>query len=742
MTYQEYMNLLQTKVIDILNRGINPWQVEERARNGMSDRYYSGANALMLNISSLLFHEGDMRWYTLNQANKLGSHVKKGMKATPAYFFQNTVDRPKKDENGNIIKDENGLTVYETVRIPPVFKVYYVFNARQLDPVPPRKDVKHDTTFDREMAETLLSNSPVNIDYVQNPRQTPSFIPGKDLIKMPLRSTFPDETEFFSTIFHEMAHSTGAVNRLARKIENPFGNEPYAIEELVAEITALSLCEDCNMKYTHTSSAYYIGSWLQAIRDPGFKLSSIYSAVSKAARFLEHPEDRTRLITQVRNNEDELLLFNGEKYLHIQRSESDEEPWDYTIYDKDLKDLDGGRFGKEGLKTSDAIDQISQYHDLDPSIWTRVELSTLNRIEEPSVVAEKTPSTPVYKTTEKATKQAETTKISSLSPVIHFTYSENYRVPINKDMTIAEADKLLAMLNEDARKYEETITTRFEIKFRLDGEDRFYKTKYVIGNDSDTIIEHISKSAETFLNDKKFQENYRNKYGGEKFNEVLEKKQSIHDRVVPSLNCYKDLDEQQERSEDLLERMQKRSITTVEREFIEYSKSVLDWVTEQRKNLSSGKPVDFLHPPQLEDFQYIMPENGEDIKTVYISGPITADPNHRERFKSAEESLSQAGYKAINPVELVKGKIPENLSAAETWRRAMEIDLDALRHSDAVVILDKNGLESTGMDIETHLATRLNIPLVTLDHILSWKKEQEKKVEIAKEQQNQRSVRR
>ena len=742
MTYQEYMNLLQTKVIDILNKGINPWQVEERARNGMSNRYYSGANALMLNISSLLFHNGDMRWYTLNQANKLGSHVIKGQKATPAYFFQNTVERVKKDEDGNIVKDANGLTVYETVKIPPVFKVYYVFNARQLDPIPPRKDVKHDTTYDKEMAETLLSNSPVNIDYVQNPRKTPSYIPRKDLIKIPLRSSFPDETEFFSTVFHEMAHSTGSVNRLARKIENPFGNEPYAIEELVAEITALSLCEDCNMKYTHTTSADYIGSWLQAISNPDFKLSSIYSSVSKAARFLEHPEDRTRLIAQVRNNEEELLLFNGEKYLHLQRSDSDEEPWDYTIYDKDLKDLDGGRFGKEGLKTSDAIDQISQYHNLDPSIWQRVELSTLDRAVEPSIVAEKAPSASISKKNEQIASKSEDKKTSSLAPVIRFTFSENYRVPRDKDMTIAEADKLLASLNEDAKKYEETIKTRFEISFKLDGEDKFYKGKYEIGNDSDTIIEHISKSAETFLNDKNLQENFRKKYGDEKFNEILENKQSIQDIIVPTLNCYKNLDEQQERSENLLERMQKHSITTVEREFIEYSKSILDWVTEQRKNLSSGKSFDLLHPPQLEDFQYIMPENGDDIKTVYISGPITADPNHRERFKSAEESLSQAGYKAINPVELVKGKIPENLSAAETWRRAMEIDLDALRHSDAVVILDKNGLESTGMDIETHLATRLNIPLVTLDHILTWKKEQEKKAEIAKEQPNQRSVRR
>lgn len=740
MTYQEYMNLLQTKVIDILNRGINPWQVEERARNGMTDRYYSGANALMLNISSLLFHNGDMRWYTLNQANKLGSHVIKGQKATPAYFFQNTVDRPKKDEDGNIVKDANGLIVYETVRIPPIFKVYYVFNARQLNPVPPRKDVKHDTTYDRGLAETFLANSPAGINYVPNPKQVPSYRPGTDEITIPLKSSFLDETEFFSSAFHEMAHSTGAINRLARKIENPFGNEPYAIEELVAEITALSLCEDCNMKYTNTTSADYIASWLEAIKDPDFKLSSIYSAVSKAARFLEHPEDRTRLIAQVRNNEDELLLFNGEKYLHIQRSYSDEEPWDYTIYDKNLYELDGGRFGKEGLKTSDAIDQISQYHDLDPSTWTRVELSKLDRAEEPSVVAE-TPAPPVVEPKEDP-KQAAKQEELHMTPVIRFTYSDNYRVPINKDMTIAEADKLLASLNEDTRRYEETIPTKFNITVAINGKDEECPGRYVIGQDSGTIFEHLSKENEIFLINKRLQENVKRKHGNENFSKLLDLENLKHDKILPALGCHIGLDEQQERSEALLESMEKRSITTVEREFIEYSRSVLDWVEQQRENLGTGKAIDLLHPPQLEDFQYIMPENGEAIKTVYISGPITADPNHKERFKNAEESLSQAGYKAINPVELVKGKLPENLSAAETWRRAMEIDLDALRHSDAVVILDKNGLESTGMDIETHLATRLNIPLVTLDHILSWKKEQEKKTEMQKEQSNQRSVRR
>ena len=724
MTYQEYMSLLQTKVIDILNKGINPWQVEERARNGMSDRYYSGANALMLNISSLLFHNGDMRWYTLNQANKIGSHVRKGEKATPAYFFQNTIEKPKKDEEGNVIKDENGLIVYETQSIPPIFKVYYVFNARQLDPIPPRKDVKHDTTYDKELAETMLSNSPASINYVSNPNQVPSYRPGTDEITIPLKSFFLDETEFFSTAFHEMAHSTGAISRLARKIENPFGNEPYAIEELVAEITALSLCEDCNMKYTHTTSADYIASWLEAIKDPDFKLSSIYSAVTKAARFLEHPEDRTRLIAQARNNEDEILLFNGEKYLHVQRSDSDDEPWDYTIYDKDMKDLDGGRFGVDGMKTSDAIDGISQYHNLDSSIWKRVELSLLDI----DVAPEK--DKPIPEATPFSEIKESTAKNEYTSPVVRFTFSENYRVPIKKDMSIAEADKLLASLNEDTKKFGDTIKTNFVISFQLDGKEESCKGQYIIGRDSEDLVEHVSKVANYFLDNQKLQNAVKEKRGEKEFARILEEKQRTVDKYVPALSCHKDLDDQKERTEGLLDTLQNKRMTTVEREFIEYSKAILDWVDEQRSNLNKGRLVDMLNPPKLEDFQYIMPENAEAIKTVYISGPITSDPNYVENFKKAEESLSKAGYKAINPVELVKRKIPENMSAAETWRRAMEIDLEALRHSDAVVILDKKGLDSMGMDIETHLATRLDIPLVTLDHMLSWNRQDEKKADV------------
>ena len=723
MTYQEYMSLLQTKVIEVLNQGINPWQLLNIARNGITDRRYKGANALMLNCASLLLHNGDMRWYTFNQAHQIGSSVRKGEKASPCYFFMNSIERPKKDEDGNITKDQNGLIEYETVQIPPIFKVYYVFNAQQLDPIPSIKNrkVEEDTTYDADKAETILSNTPTKINYEQV--RIPFYSPGKDEITIPGRTFFPELTEFFSTAFHEMAHSTGAINRLARDIENPFGSEKYAIEELVAEITALSLCESCNMQYTHKNSAEYIGSWLQAVRSPDFNLSSIYSQVSKASRFLEHPEDRERLVAQARNNEKELLLSNGEKHLHIQHSESGERVWEYTIYDSNMKELDGGVFGTENARMNEAIDGISKDHNLDPALWERVNIDLLNKDSREKAVA--VPDEPEQKVSKQPYGGAK--QEASTAPSVKFTFSENRMIPVNKCMTIVEANRLLAKMNAESRNLgEKRIDTRFEISFTLAGKEQLYKGRYKAGENEEGLVEHIEKTAASFLNDKTLQNRLKEKYGAEKAEEIVKEKQTVFDRVVPRLFFHQSLDEQKERTESFLESLDRPRPTTVEREFIEYSKAVLDWIEKQRKNLNAGKLADILNPPQLEDFKYIMPENPEAIRKVYISGPITADPDYASSFRKAEEALQEKGYETINPVEIVKGKIPSDASAAETWRRAMEIDLEALRSADAVVLLDNKGLESMGMDIETHMASRLNIPLVSFNHILTWKKDAEK----------------
>ena len=40
------------------------------------------------------------------------------------------------------------------------------------------------------------------------------------------------------------------------------------------------------------------------------------------------------------------------------------------------------------------------------------------------------------------------------------------------------------------------------------------------------------------------------------------------------------------------------------------------------------------------------------VKTVYLAGPITGDPNYKEKFAAAEAVLSAAGYIVLNPAIL------------------------------------------------------------------------------------------
>lgn len=103
---------------------------------------------------------------------------------------------------------------------------------------------------------------------------------------------------------------------------------------------------------------------------------------------------------------------------------------------------------------------------------------------------------------------------------------------------------------------------------------------------------------------------------------------------------------------------------------------------------------------------------------IYISGPITANPNYVEEFKKAEETLSAAGHEVINPVEITRHLLDRGFSPAELWRQCMIEDIKALKKCDAIVLLDRKGLLSRGMDIEIKTAVNFDIRIFTLDNFL------------------------
>ena len=110
---------------------------------------------------------------------------------------------------------------------------------------------------------------------------TPTF----DYIEVPCKEQYQNIEEFYSTLFHEMIHSTGHKNRLGRLETGAsahFGSESYSKEELVAELGSATLV---NMLGFRNSSAY-IQNWLQALKNNNKFIVSASSKAEKAVKYI------------------------------------------------------------------------------------------------------------------------------------------------------------------------------------------------------------------------------------------------------------------------------------------------------------------------------------------------------------------------------------------------------------------------------------------------------------------------
>ena len=96
---------------------------------------------------------------------------------------------------------------------------------------------------------------------------------------------FDSEGEYYSTAFHEIAHSTGHHSRLNRIKETAnFGSNDYGKEELIAEITAAAVLNDAGMETAGTlkNSAAYIQNWTNAIKGDSKLIVHASSKAQKA----------------------------------------------------------------------------------------------------------------------------------------------------------------------------------------------------------------------------------------------------------------------------------------------------------------------------------------------------------------------------------------------------------------------------------------------------------------------------
>jgi antirestriction protein ArdC len=306
---------ITNRFIDEIQKAIDeggnaPWNKPWINRGGLfanlvSKKPYRGINQMLLMMNNAAKGYASPYYLSYKQAAELSGPKLDANNEQEFHLVKSGPNKGKKvlHWNGGVRNDEKGTIVVFYRRITKeekksdgskekksfgFWRYYTVFNVEQCDgidhKIPVNDDEKDAPVFTPIEAAERIVNSMPNPPHLSVGGNRAAYAILLDTIMMPEREQFHGESEYYSTLFHELIHATGHEKRLNRdgiaRNNGGFGSESYSKEELVAEIGAAFLNAECGiLDNVFDNSVVYLTGWLSALKnDP--KL--IISAASKA----------------------------------------------------------------------------------------------------------------------------------------------------------------------------------------------------------------------------------------------------------------------------------------------------------------------------------------------------------------------------------------------------------------------------------------------------------------------------
>ena len=270
--------MVTERIIEQLENGVIPWQkpwtgIKSGAYNRVSRKPYSILNQMLLQ------HSGE--YATFKQWNEAGGHIRKFAKSEIVTFWK--IQLIEEEE-------EDGTKVKKQI---PMLRYYHVFHISQVDGVEPKEKIE------LQELEPIAEAERVKREYMDREHlkiyekitdkafYTPTF----DYIEIPCKEQYKNVEEFYSTLFHEMIHSTGynkRLNRLESGASAGFGSETYSKEELTAEIGSAMILNRLGIETekTFNNSTAYIQNWLQVLKNDNKFIISASSKSEKAVKYI------------------------------------------------------------------------------------------------------------------------------------------------------------------------------------------------------------------------------------------------------------------------------------------------------------------------------------------------------------------------------------------------------------------------------------------------------------------------
>lgn len=275
------------RIIQQLEQGVCPWLKPWSAEHAAgricrplrsTGEPYNGINILMLWAAAEDRGYLSPLWLTFQQCKQLGGFVRKGEKGSPV-VYASTFKKTEEDETG----DEHERNI-------PFLKQYTVFNADQCDGLPERfyklKEKPVSEPIERiAHADQFFKNTGADI---REGGDRAFYTITDDYVRLPPLEAFRDAESHAATLAHELTHWTRHPSRLDRDFgRKRFGDEGYAVEELVAELGAAFLCADLGITpELRDDHAAYIANWLTVLKGDKRAVFTAASHASKAVDFM------------------------------------------------------------------------------------------------------------------------------------------------------------------------------------------------------------------------------------------------------------------------------------------------------------------------------------------------------------------------------------------------------------------------------------------------------------------------
>jgi len=274
------------QIVAALETGVRPWHQPWNAEhsagritrplrgNGIP---YQGINVVMLWSAAIEKGYAAPIWMTFKQAIELKGCVRKGEHGSLVVYAD------------KIVRTETSDSGEEAERAIPFMKGYTVFNVEQIDGLPEhfygKPEARTDSVQRIAHAESFFAATGANVVHGGS---RACYVPSTDNIHMPCIDFFRDAESYYATLAHETTHWTRHEKRLNRDFgRKRFGDEGYAMEELVAELGAAFLAADLALTpEVRDDHAAYIASWINVLKDDKRAIFTAASHAQRAADYL------------------------------------------------------------------------------------------------------------------------------------------------------------------------------------------------------------------------------------------------------------------------------------------------------------------------------------------------------------------------------------------------------------------------------------------------------------------------